>query len=71
MVYSDIWGLRFTLKGQYEIYNGSYPVLSLTSSLQEFLQHFLEGNVFDKDGLCEWRDELQTKQGADNTGLVT
>ena len=58
MVYSDMWGFRLASNGQYEIYNGSYPVLSLTSSLQEFLEHFLKGNVFDIGGLYEWRDEL-------------
>ncbi|MNU57084.1 SMI1 / KNR4 family protein [compost metagenome] len=58
MIYSDMWGLRRTTTGQFEIFNGSYPRKNMTSSLTEFLQRFLTGNVFDTGGLYEWHDEL-------------
>ncbi len=61
MIYCDMWGLRLTSTGQYEIFNGSYPSKTMTSSLAEFLQRFLKGNVFDKGGLYEWHDELGIK----------
>jgi hypothetical protein len=58
MISSDMWGLRLTSLGQYEIFNGSYPEKVMTSSLKVFLRRFLEGNVFDKGGLYEWHEEL-------------
>ena len=61
MIYSDMWGLRRTTTGQFEIFNGSYPDKSMTSSLTEFLQRFLTGNVFETGGLYEWHDELGVK----------
>ncbi|MFT3823791.1 MAG: SMI1/KNR4 family protein [Chitinophagaceae bacterium] len=59
MIYSDMWGLRIGDTGKYEIFNGSYPAIAMTSSLEEFLNRFLKGNVFDEGGLYEWHDELQ------------
>jgi hypothetical protein len=61
MIYSDMWGLRRTSTGQFEIFNGSYPDKNMTSSLTEFLQRFLIGNVFETGGLYEWHDELGIK----------
>lgn len=61
MLYSDMWGLRLTATGQYEIFNGSYPDKAMTSSLSEFLSRFLKGNVFEKGGLYEWQEELGIK----------
>lgn len=61
MIYSDMWGLRFTSTGQYEIFNGSYPEKTMTSSLSEFLQRFLKGNVFEPGGLYDWQEELGIK----------
>ena len=58
MIYSDTWGLRLTTSGQYEIFNGSYPNIAMTSSLIEFLSKFLKGNVFDPSGLYEWHEDL-------------
>ena len=55
MIYSDMWGLRINPKGEYEIFNGDYPDHVLTSSLKEFLEIFLEGNVFEPGGLYEWQ----------------
>ena len=61
MIYSDMWGLRRKTTGQFEIFNGSYPDKTMTSSLTEFLQIFLKGNVFETGGLYEWHDELGIK----------
>ncbi|MDI9868011.1 SMI1/KNR4 family protein [Flectobacillus roseus] len=61
MIYSDMWGLRRTTTGQFEIFNGSYPDKSMTSSLTEFLQRFITGNVFEIGGLYDWHDELGVK----------
>lgn len=61
MIYSDMWGLRITPTGQYEIFNGLYPTKTITSSLTEFLQRFMKGNVFEISGLYEWHHELEIK----------
>ena len=57
MIYSDMWGLRINQKGEYEIFNEGYPNHVLTSSLKDFLEIFLEGNVFEPGGLYEWQGE--------------
>lgn len=59
MIYSDTWGLRLNPDGRYEIFNGSYPTIVMTSSLEEFLNRFLTGNVFDTGGLYDWLEELK------------
>jgi SMI1 / KNR4 family (SUKH-1) len=59
MIYSDMWGLRLTVSGKYEIFNGSYPTTAMTSSLEEFLNRFLKGNVFETGGLYDWHEELK------------
>lgn len=61
MIYSDMWGLRLTSSGKYEIFNGSYPDKAMTSSLKEFLNRFLKGNVFETRGLYDWHEELGIK----------
>lgn len=61
MIYSDMCGLRLSSTGQYEIFNGSYPDKTLTTSLSEFLNRFLKGNVFETGGLYEWHEELGIK----------
>ncbi len=61
MMYSDMWGLRLTSSGQYEIFNGSYPDTALTSSLEEFLNVFLLGGVFEPGGLYDWQKKLGIK----------
>ncbi len=58
MIYSDMWGVRISLEGKYEIFVGDHKNKPLTSSLPEFLQIFLKGNVFDKDGLYDRQEEL-------------
>jgi hypothetical protein len=59
MIYSDMWGLRLSDTANYEIFNGSYPIIPMTSSLEEFLFRFLKGNVFEPGGLYDWQDELK------------
>ena len=61
MIYSDMWGLRLSSAGDYEIFNGSYPDKSMGSSLAEFLKRFLKGNIFEPGGLYEWHQELGIK----------
>ncbi len=58
MIYSEMWGLRRTSEGDFEIFYSSYPDKVMTSSIKEFLQRFLAGNVFDSGGLYEWQKEL-------------
>jgi hypothetical protein len=62
MMYSEKWGMQLTGDGQYVIFNGDYPELTLTSSLHEFLARFLQGNVFDPGGLSPWLEEIRAKQ---------
>lgn len=61
LMYCDVWGLRFMEDNKYEIFNGNPSELVMTSSLEEFLERFLEGNVWDKGGLYDWHDELGIK----------
>ena len=61
MIYSDTWGLRLTSSDKYEIFNGSFPEIAMTSSLLEFLNRFLKGNIFGEGGLYEWHKELGIK----------
>ncbi len=58
LTYCDGWGLRYTDTGQYEIFNWSYPEITMTDSLVVFLERFLQGNVFDPGGLYDWQQEL-------------
>ncbi|TDQ11017.1 DUF6896 domain-containing protein [Pedobacter metabolipauper] len=60
MINSDLWLLRLNSDGHYEIFNVSDIEIVLTSSLNEFLEHFLQGNVFDKGGLYDWQEKLKT-----------
>jgi hypothetical protein len=59
MIYSDMWSLRKTDTGNYEIFNKSDTEVVLTPSLHKFLQRFLQGNVFEKGGLYDWHDDLK------------
>ena len=60
MIYSDMWGLRVLNSNQYEIFNDGLNI-TLTSSLSEFLQRFLYGNVFETGGLYDWQNELKNQ----------
>ena len=56
MIYSDMWSVRVESNAQYEIFNKDMEIV-LSSSLKEFLQRFLQGNVFDKGGLYDLQEE--------------
>jgi len=34
----------------------------MTQSLEEFLEHFLTGNVFNEGGLYNWQEELGIRE---------
>jgi len=59
MIYCDTWSLRKKDNGRYEIFNRGETEIVLTTSLLEFLERFLQGNVFDKGGLYDWQEELK------------
>jgi hypothetical protein len=59
MINSDLWSLRRNSDGHYEIFNVSDIEVILTSSLKEFFEHFLQGNVFDQGGLYDWQEKLK------------
>ncbi|MGM9477879.1 SMI1/KNR4 family protein [Pedobacter sp. GSP4] len=59
MIYSDMWSIRKNDKGVIEIYNEEDIVL--TSSLSEFLERFLNGGVFESNGLYHWNKEIKNK----------
>ena len=58
MTFCDMWSLRSKGDRMYEIFNKGEIEVILTSSLQEFLERFLQGNVFDRGGLYDWHEEL-------------
>ena len=58
MIYSDMWSLRSKDDGKYEIFNKGETEVVLTTSLQEFLERFLQGNVFEEGGLYDWHEKL-------------
>lgn len=60
MIYSDMWILRKTGDGMYEIVNDANLDVKLSNYLSDFLERFLTGNVFDKGGLYEWQEEMKT-----------
>ena len=55
MIYSDVWSVRIKSEGKYEIVTTSDIEILLSNSLNEFLERFLLGNVFDKNGLYNWQ----------------
>jgi hypothetical protein len=61
MIRSDLWYVR--KKGdnsKYEISNSQSDAV-LTDSLQEFLERFLRGGVFETGGLYDWQEEIKRK----------
>ena len=56
MIYSDMWTLRKRSDGECEIVNEGEMELVLTTSLQEFLERFLKGDVFESGGLYDWHN---------------
>lgn len=59
LIYSDMWTININpaIKNNYSIYNKAKNVITLTNSFAEFLDIFLNGNVFN--GLCEWRKRIE------------
>lgn len=66
LIYSDTWNIEINPDDNndyiilYDI--GDSRVVSLTSTFAEFLSRFLAGGVFEKDGLYEWRKEIERAQ---------
>jgi hypothetical protein len=58
MIYSDLWTLKKTAN-TYSIVNLGDKEIILTTSLIEFLVHFLMGNVFEGGGLYDWHETMQ------------
>lgn len=58
MINSEMWTVRIKPSGAYEIIYDTENLV-LTGSLNEFLSHFLEGNVFDYGGLMYWSNNLK------------
>lgn len=62
MIYSDMWQLEISPKdcNDYKIIvDANYNKLVLTTSLAEFISRFLNGGVFEVNGLYDWRDEVE------------
>ncbi|WP_293309525.1 SMI1/KNR4 family protein [Pedobacter sp. UBA5917] len=59
MIYCDSWAININPanKNDYSIYNKVKNVITLTNSFAEFLDTFLNGDVFD--GLYEWRKRIE------------
>lgn len=59
LIYSDMWTININPveKNDYNIYNKAENVIRLTNSFAEFLDTFLNGDVFD--GLYEWRKRIE------------
>jgi hypothetical protein len=62
MIYSDMWCVRIKPDKAYEIFIRWEFEIILTNSLNEFLSRFLNGGVFDKDGLYDWEEEKKKLQ---------
>lgn len=56
----DSWSLRI-FENHYEIFNLAEAEIVLTSSLNEFLERYLKGDIFDAGGLYEWHEEMKSK----------
>jgi hypothetical protein len=63
LIYSDMWQVNFDNSdtSKYQIFNinGDNQKLNLTNSLALFIQRFLQGGVFGKDGLYEWHEAVK------------
>lgn len=60
LISSDFWSLRGG-ENHYEIFNLADIEVVLTSSLNEFLERYLKGGVFDAGGLYDWHEEMKSK----------
>ena len=65
LINSDMWTLRTHKNETYEILNwGLKGEIILTGNLSEFLERYLEGDVFDKGGLYDWQEAVFLKTNA-------
>ncbi|RQO75230.1 hypothetical protein DBR43_07670 [Pedobacter sp. KBW06] len=60
LVSSDFWSLR-VFENRYEIFNVADVEIILTSSLKEFLERYLKGDIFEPEGLYYWHEEIRLK----------
>jgi hypothetical protein len=60
MTYCDRWDVAIDdgNSSQYTIWNRGMSIRLLSRSLAEFLDRFLTGGVFEKDGLYDWHEEI-------------
>ncbi|MES2278556.1 MAG: SMI1/KNR4 family protein [Bacteroidota bacterium] len=62
MIYSDTWNLIIDQEdNKYRIVNGNHSdekIVTLTNSLADFLQRFIDGGLLGKNGLYYWYNEL-------------
>jgi hypothetical protein len=70
LFYCDVWEMHLDPEDstQYRIKNWdeNHELTTLTNSFVEFLDRFLEGRVYEKGGLYEWKEEMKHKPwGAD------
>lgn len=65
LIYCDLWELIINPaeNNYYEITcaDKDQNELVLTTSFSEFIQHFLTGGVFEKDGLYDWTNAIVAK----------
>jgi cell wall assembly regulator SMI1 len=63
MIYGNVWEVKINPHN-----NNDYKILNidedkeeiiLTNSFAEFIQHFLNGGVFEKDGLYDWKNKIK------------
>ncbi|MBC6698676.1 SMI1/KNR4 family protein [Hymenobacter puniceus] len=56
LIYCDMWEVELSdqMSGKYRIHNMN---ITLTDSIVEFLNRFLQGGVFEAGGLYDWRQE--------------
>lgn len=57
MIYSDSWGLKKMQDGKHLFFNSRQTIYS--HSLIDFLKAFSQGNLFEKDGVYEWEENLR------------
>jgi hypothetical protein len=62
LIYSDTWELLIDPQdhNKYQIINSNHgdEGITLTHSIAKFLKHFIEGGLFEKNGLYDWYNEL-------------
>jgi hypothetical protein len=66
LCYCDVWEITIDAddNNQYLIQNWDEKseLVTLTNSFVAFLNRFLDGRVYEKDGLYEWKEEMKNEQ---------